>query len=42
MVDGKDSGEGFHVSMIEANPTAFMADTHSSLAIPGAVRGQLA
>jgi hypothetical protein len=41
MVDGKDSGEGFHVSMIEANPTAFMADTHSSLALPGAVRGQL-
>ncbi|KAL6709831.1 hypothetical protein ACN47E_000616 [Coniothyrium glycines] len=42
MVDGKDSGEGFHVSMIEANPSAFMADTHSSLALPGAVRGQLA
>jgi hypothetical protein len=42
MVDGKDSGEGFHVSMIEANPAAFMADTHSSLALPGAVRGQLA
>jgi hypothetical protein len=42
MVEGKDSGEGFHVSMIEANPTAFMADTHSSLALPGAVRGQLA
>jgi hypothetical protein len=42
MVDGKDSGEGFHVSMIEANPNAFMADTHSSLALPGAVRGQLA
>ena len=41
MVDGKDSGEGFHVSMIEANPAAFMADTHSSLALPGAVRGQL-
>jgi len=42
MVDGKDSGEGFHVSMIEANPTAFMADTHSSLALPGAIRGNLA
>ncbi|EMD88730.1 hypothetical protein COCC4DRAFT_137170 [Bipolaris maydis ATCC 48331] len=42
MVEGKDSGEGFHVSMIEANPAAFMADTHSSLALPGAVRGQLA
>jgi hypothetical protein len=34
--------EGFHVSMIEANPAAFMADTHSSLALPGAVRGQMA
>jgi hypothetical protein len=42
MVEGKDSGEGFHVNMIEANPSAFMADTHSSLALPGAVRGQLA
>jgi hypothetical protein len=42
MIEGKDSGEGFHVSLIEANPTAFMADTHSSLALPGAVRGQLA
>ncbi|KAH7074241.1 hypothetical protein FB567DRAFT_453196 [Paraphoma chrysanthemicola] len=42
MVEGKDSGEGFHVSQIEANPAAFMADTHSSLALPGAVRGQLA
>ncbi|KAG9187518.1 hypothetical protein G6011_05389 [Alternaria panax] len=34
MVEGVDSGEGFHVSMIEANPAAFMADTHSSLALP--------
>ncbi|KAF1912038.1 hypothetical protein BDU57DRAFT_483665 [Ampelomyces quisqualis] len=41
MVEGTDSGEGFHVDMIEANPSAFMADTHSSLALPGAVRGQL-
>lgn len=42
MVEGKDSGEGFHVNQIEANPAAFMADTHSSLALPGAVRGQMA
>ncbi|KAF2005948.1 hypothetical protein P154DRAFT_518184 [Amniculicola lignicola CBS 123094] len=42
MVEGKDSGEGFHVSSLETNPTAFMADCHSSLALPGAVRGQLA
>ena len=40
--DGKDTGEGFMVKMIEQNPAAYMADVHSSLAVPGAVRGQLA
>ncbi|PNS14889.1 hypothetical protein CAC42_2118 [Sphaceloma murrayae] len=40
--DGQDSGNGFTVSRIEANPGAFFADVHSSLAVPGAVRGQLA
>jgi hypothetical protein len=40
--NGKDSGEGFHVSQIEKNPSGFFADVHSSLAVPGAVRGQLA
>ena len=33
---------GFKVAQIEDNPSAFMADVHSSLAVPGAVRGQLA
>lgn len=42
MANGKDSGEGFHVSQIEANPAGFFADVHSSLAVPGAVRGQFA
>jgi hypothetical protein len=42
VVEGRDSGEGFHVGMIEANAAAFMADTHSSLALAGAVRGQMA
>jgi len=42
MANGKDSGEGFHVSQIEKNPAGFFADVHSSLAVPGAVRGQLA
>ncbi|KAF2689842.1 hypothetical protein K458DRAFT_412701 [Lentithecium fluviatile CBS 122367] len=42
IMEEKDTGEGFHVSQIEANPAAFMTDTHSSLALPGAVRGQLA
>lgn len=40
--NGKDTAEGFHVSQIEKNPAGFFADVHSSLAVPGAVRGQLA
>jgi len=39
---GVDSGEGFTVSQIEDNPAGFFIDVHSSLAVPGAVRGQLA
>lgn len=42
MANGKDSGEGFKLSQIEQNPAMFFADVHSSLAVPGAVRGQLA
>ncbi|POS79360.1 hypothetical protein DHEL01_v202245 [Diaporthe helianthi] len=42
MMEGADTGNGFTVAQIEANPAAFFADTHSSLALPGAVRGQLA
>lgn len=41
VTDGVDSGDGFTLSMIEANPALFFTDTHSSLAVPGAVRGQL-
>ncbi|KAF2770362.1 hypothetical protein EJ03DRAFT_244642, partial [Teratosphaeria nubilosa] len=40
--DGEDTGSGFTVRQIEENPAAFFADVHSSLAVPGAVRGQLA
>ncbi|KAB8356618.1 hypothetical protein FH972_024196 [Carpinus fangiana] len=40
--DGNDTGLGFKVAEIEANPAGFFADVHSSLAVPGAVRGQLA
>lgn len=40
--NGKDTAEGFHVRQIEQNPAGFFADTHSTLAVPGAVRGQLA
>jgi len=39
---GMDTGAGFEVSQIENNPMGFFCDVHSSLAIPGAVRGQLA
>ncbi|CAD0082890.1 unnamed protein product [Aureobasidium vineae] len=42
MANGKDTADGFHISQIEKNPAGFFADTHSSLAVPGAVRGQLA
>ncbi|KAL8953260.1 MAG: hypothetical protein Q9222_000865 [Ikaeria aurantiellina] len=40
-VNGTDTGTGFKVSQIEENPAGFFADIHSSLAVPGAVRGQL-
>lgn len=40
--NGVDTGANFHVSQIEANPAGFFADVHSSLAVPGAVRGQVA
>jgi hypothetical protein len=36
----QDTGVGFTIAMLEANPSAYNADVHSSLAVPGAVRGQ--
>ncbi|KAK6062579.1 hypothetical protein SCUP515_13231 [Seiridium cupressi] len=42
LANGIDSGFGFHVRQIEANPSGFFTDVHSSRAVPGAVRGQLA
>lgn len=39
--DGNDTGEGFSLAEIEANPAGFSADTHTSEFVPGAVRGQL-
>jgi hypothetical protein len=41
VTDGVDSGDGFHLSQIEEDPSAFFTDVHSSLAVPGATRGQL-
>ncbi|KAL8730015.1 MAG: hypothetical protein Q9166_004339 [cf. Caloplaca sp. 2 TL-2023] len=40
IVDGKDTGTGFKLSQIQENPSGFFADVHSSLAVPGAARGQ--
>lgn len=40
--DGRDTGAAFNVAQVEANPAGFYVDVHSSLAIAGAVRGQLA
>lgn len=42
MANGADTGAAFHVSQIEKNPAGFFVDVHSSLAVPGAVRGQVA
>jgi len=42
IADGTDTGAGFKVKQIEANPAGFFADVHSSKAVPGAVRGQIA
>lgn len=39
--NGQDTGTGFTLDQIEANPSGFSADTHTSSAVPGAVRGQL-
>lgn len=36
----QDTGVGFTIAMLEANPSAYNADIHSTLAVPGAVRGQ--
>lgn len=40
--DGNDTGTGFTLAQIEADPAAFAADTHTSTYVPGVVRGQLA
>ncbi|KAL8647560.1 MAG: hypothetical protein Q9226_006379 [Calogaya cf. arnoldii] len=40
IVNGQDTGSGFKVRQIQDNPSGFFADVHSSLAVPGAARGQ--
>ncbi|KAM0819670.1 hypothetical protein AB5N19_05486 [Seiridium cardinale] len=39
---GADTGAGFNVSQIEKDAKGFFTDVHSSLAVAGAFRGQLA
>ena len=38
---GTDTGQGFTLDQIEADPSAFFTDTHTSTYAAGAVRGQL-
>ncbi len=39
--EGTDTGSGFTLAEIEADPSAFSTDTHTSAFTAGAVRGQL-
>lgn len=39
--NGQDSGTGFSLKQIEANPAAFFGDTHTADFTAGTVRGQL-
>jgi hypothetical protein len=39
--DGADTGEGFDLAAIEADPAAFAADSHTADFVAGVVRGQL-
>lgn len=41
MANGADTGEGFTLAAIEADPSAFATDTHTATFTAGAVRGQL-
>jgi len=41
MANGSDTGTGFTLARIEADPASFFTDTHTSTFTAGAVRGQL-
>lgn len=41
MANGADTGTGFTLAQIEADPSAFFTDTHTANFTSGAVRGQL-
>ncbi|CRK12351.1 hypothetical protein HYQ45_017819 [Verticillium longisporum] len=39
--EGVDTGTGFTLAQIEANPEAFFTDSHTVVSVPGVVRAQL-
>ncbi len=41
LVDGVDTGDGFSLAEIEANPAGFTGDSHTTTSPAGVVRGQL-
>jgi CHRD domain-containing protein len=41
VTDGADTGAGFTLAQIEADPSSFATDTHTTASPAGAVRGQL-
>jgi len=40
--DGKDTGTGFNVRLIELDPKSYFTDSHTKLFVAGVVRGQFA
>jgi hypothetical protein len=41
VTDGVDSGDGFTLAEIEADPAGYYSDVHTADFVPGAMRGQL-
>jgi len=39
--EGIDTGNGFTLAQIEANPAGFFTDSHTAVSVPGVVRAQL-
>ncbi|KAL8372462.1 hypothetical protein RB595_002001 [Gaeumannomyces hyphopodioides] len=39
--NGQDTGTGFKLAQIEANPAGFFTDSHTAVFVPGVVRAQL-
>jgi hypothetical protein len=41
LAEGLDTGSGFTLAQIEANPAGFFTDSHTAVSVPGVVRAQL-